>query len=204
MNTDVYNIIDYTGKIGSFSSVTPVNYLFHNGMLKVIAYEDKYNYINTKGKTISSKSYEDATDFEENGYAVVANNEKYGILDTKANEVVSLSYVKVEQIDSNLYKVLKDKYDLELFVFKDSNNKVGFITNKNKEYINATYSNYEVVDDKHPFVKVYYGNEPVLLNLVNKKEINIESNSDIQIKDNFVIVDNKYYNYNGKVIYTAK
>ena len=51
---------------------------------------------------------------------------------------------------------------------------------------------------------MFYGNEPVLLNLVNKKEINIDNDSAIQIKDNFVIVNNKYYNYNGKLIYSAK
>ena len=204
LNTDVYNIIDYTGKIGSFSSINPVDKLFYNGMLKVIVYEDKYNYINTKGKTISNKSYDVADNFEENGYAVVANNEKYGILDTKANEIVSLSYAGIEQLDKDLYKTLKEKYDLEIFAFKADNNKIGFITNKNKEYIPATYNSYEMVDDEYPFVKVYYGSEPVLLNLVNKKEINIDNDSVIQIKDNYVIVNNKYYNYNGKLIYSAK
>ena len=204
LNTDVYNILDSTGKIGSFTSITPVDKLFYNGMLKVIVYEDKYNYINTKGKTISNKAYDIAENFEENGYAVVANNEKYGILDTKANEVVSLSYLGIEQLDKDLYKTLKEKYNLELFAFKTDNNKVGFITSNNKEYINATYSSYEFVDNEYPFVKVFYGNEPVLLNLVNKKEINIDNDSAIQIKDNFVIVNNKYYNYNGKLIYSAK
>ena len=204
LNTDVYNIIDYTGKIGSFSSINPVDKLFYNGMLKVIVYEDKYNYINTKGKTISNKSYDVADNFEENGYAVVANNEKYGILDTKANEIVSLSYAGIEQLDKDLYKTLKEKYDLELFVFKADNNKLGFITSKNKEYIPATYNSYEMVDNDYPFVKVYYGSEPVLLNLVNKKEINIDNDSNIQIKDNYVIVNNKYYNYSGKLIYSAK
>ena len=204
LNTDVYNIINYTGKIGSFSTTKPVDNLFYNGMLKVMVFEDKYNFINTKGKTLSNKTYDYAENFEENGYAVVANNEKYGILDTKSNEVVSLSYNNVEQLDKDLYKTLKTKYDLELFVYTDSNNKKGFVTNKNKEYINATYSSFEVIDDDYPFIKAYYGSEPVLLNISNKKEINIEPEDDIRIKDNYVIVNNKYYNYNGKLIYSAK
>ena len=204
LNTDVYNIMNATGKLGSFSGTKPVDNLFYNGMLKVIVFENKYNFINTKGKTISNKTYDYADNFEENGYAVVANNEKYGILDTKSNEVVSLSYNKVEQLDKDLYKTLKSKYDIELFVYTDENNKKGFVTNKNKEYINAMYSSFEVVDDDYPFVKAFYGSEPVLLNLVNKKEINIESEDDIRIKDNYVIVNGKYYNYSGKLIYTAK
>ena len=45
--------------------------------------------------------------------------------------------------------------------------------------------------DDYPFIKAFYGSEPVLLNLVNKKEINIESEDDIRIKDNYVIVNGK-------------
>jgi hypothetical protein len=204
LNTDVYNILNSEGKIGSFSSTKPDDNLFYNNMLKVIVFEDKYNYINTKGKTISNKTYDYAENFEENGYAVVANNKKYGILDTKSNEVVSLSYANVEQLDKDLFKTLKNKYGLELFIYTDFNNKKGFVTSKNKEYINATYSNFEEVDDDYPFVKAFYGGEPVLLNLSNNKEINIDSDADIKIKDNYIIVNNKYYNYNGKLIYTAK
>lgn len=204
INADVYNIIDYSGKVGSFSSLDPIDGLFHNKTLMINVYDSKYNYVNIKGKTIGDKSYDYAENFEKNGYAVVANNGKYGILDSKANEVVSLSYTLVEQLDSNLFKTLKNKYDLELFIFTDDNNKKGFVTSNNKEYISGMYSSIEVLDDDYPFVKAYYGSEPVLLNLSNKKEISIKEDDDIQIKDNYVIVNNKYYNHNGKLIYTAK
>lgn len=204
LNADVYNILNYTGKIGSFNSLKPDDNLYYNDMLKIQVFENRFNFVNSKGKTISEKSYEYAENFEENGYAVVANNEKYGILNSKANEVVSLSYKGMEQLDSSLFKTLKKKYDLELFIFTDDNNKKGFVTSKNKEYIGAMYSSIEVLDDDYPFVKAYYGSDPVLLNLSNKKEINISENDNIQIKENYVIVNNKYYNYNGKLIYTAK
>ncbi len=204
LNADVYNIIDYSGKVGSFTSLEPVDGLFSNQLLMISVFENRYNFVNTKGKTISNKSYEYAEKFSKNGYAVVANNEKYGILDTKANEVVSLSYNNIEQLDSSMFKTLKNKYGLELFIFTGDNNKKGLVTSKNKEYIEAIYSSFEVLDDDYPFLKAYYGNEPVLLNVVNKKEIDIKEDDDIQIKENYVIVNNKYYNYNGKLIYTAK
>ena len=204
MNADVYNILDYTGKVGTFTSLKPVDNLYYNDMLMIQAFENKYNYVDLKGKTISNKAYDYAENFEENGYAVVANNEKYGILDKKANEVVSLSYIKVEQLDNALFNSLKNNYDLELFIFTSDNDKKGFVTSNNKEHIEAMYSSIEVIDDDYPFVKAYYGNEPVLLNLVNKKEIVISEEDDIQIKENYIIVNNKYYNYNGKLIYTAK
>ena len=204
MNADVYNIIDYSGKVGSFSSLNPVDGLFYNKNLMISVFENKYNYVNIKGKTISDKSYEYAENFGKNGYAVVANNGKYGILDTKANEVVSLSYNNIEQLDDKLFKTLKNKYGLELFIFTGDNNKKGFVTSSNKEYIDAMYSSIEVLDDDYPFVKAYYGSEPVLLNISNKKEINISEDDDIQVKDNYIVINNKYYNYNGKLIYTAK
>lgn len=204
LNNDVYNIYDYTGKLGSFTALKPEDNYFYNNVMKIVVFDNAYNYVNTKGKTISNKTYEYADNFEENGYAVVANSEKYGILDTKANEVVSLSYVNVEQLDSSLFKTLKNKYDLELFIFTNTNGKKGFVNSNNKEYIEAIYSSFDIVDDNYPFIKAYYGSDSVLLNLVNKKEINIEEDSDIQIKDNYIIVDNKYYNYNGKLIYNIK
>lgn len=204
MNADVYNIIDYTGKIGSFVSLKPEDNLFYNGMLKIVVFENTYNFVNTKGKTITNKSYEYAENFAKNGYAVVANNGKYGILDTKAEEIVSLSYVKIEQLDNDFFSMLKNKYGLELFIFTNGNSKQGFVNSNNKEYIEAIYSSFEIVDDDYPFVKAYYGSDAVLLNLVNKKEISLDKDSLVQIKDNYVIVDNKYYNYNGKLIYTVK
>ncbi len=204
LNADVFNVIDYSGKVGEFVSLEPVDGLYHNKMLMIKVYENKYNFVNIKGKTVSNKTYEYAENFGKNGYAIVANNGKYGILDTKANEVVSLSYDNIEQLDDKLFKTLKNKYGLELFIFTGDNNKKGFITSKNREHIEAIYSSFEVLDDDYPFVKAYYGSDPVLLNLVNKKEINVEENDDIQIKDNYVIVNNNYYNYNGKLIYTAK
>ena len=202
---EVYNIITKKGIIGTFTNYKPVDNLFYNEMLKINISENKNNFINLDGKLANEKSYETAENFNKNGYSIVSNDLNYGIINKKGNEVIPLTYIEIDTLDEKLFELLSSKYKLNLFIYKDENSKYGLIDSKNKVYVKAIYDNLEVVDNSYPFLAGYYNNQKVLINLLTGKELSVKiDKNDVFIKDNYIIVGEDYYNYNGKLIYTVK
>ena len=203
-NMDIYNILSSDGKIGSFSDYEPVNGSFINNALAVKKTDGNYNYVNSKGELINNNIYDEIKDFSNNGYAIVKNNQKYGIINTSGKEVVPLSYNYIRMLDDELYDSLNEKYKKQLFVYRE-NNLYGLITSKDKIYIEAIYDEFKVINNEYPIIIGYYNQEPLLINLVTGKELPIKlSTNDIKINDNYIIIENNYYNYSGKLIYTSK
>ena len=204
-NKDIYNIISSKKIVGSFTDYTPVNNKFYNGILNVKLYEGKYNYVDKEGNILSSTPYDETTEFNENGYAIVSNDKNYGIINNKGKEVVKLSYLFLSFLDNDLFKLMKDDYNKELFIFQDSNKNYGLINSKDKIEIDAIYDDIKYITNNYPIILVSYSNDLLLYNLSTGKELPIKiSSDDIEIKENYIIVDNKYYNYSGKLIYTVK
>ena len=205
-NEDVYNIISSEGTIGSFTGYEPVNGSFSNKILSVKNIDLKYTYINSKGKNINGNLYDEVKDFSNNGYAIIKNNQKYGIINKSGKEVVPLSYDHIEFFDYDYYDNLKEKYNKELFIYKDSNNQYGILNSKNKIVVKAIYDDFKTISDEYPIIIGYYNQEPLLVNLLTGKELPIKITmlNDIKIYENYVTMDNNYYNYSGKLIYTSK
>lgn len=204
LNDYKYNIITANGITGSFDRYTPVTGEFSNKKLIVQVSENKYNYINKKGKLINNASYDTTSDFNEYGYAIVSNNGLYGIIDSNGKEIVKLSYENIMFLDDDISKLLNKK-GIELFIYQDENKKYGIIDSKGKIQNKAMYEDIDYITDQYPIVEVKYGGEYLLYNLENNKELPIKTtSSNITIKDNYIIVDKSYYNYSGKLIYTLK
>ena len=130
---------------------------------------------------------------------------KYGIINVSGKEVISLSYTNLDFIDEELFDLLKDNYKKELFVYEDDNNNFGFINSKGKVEIKAIYDSVDYITEDYPIVLVSYSNDYLLINLATGKELPIKVNSrDIKIKSNYIIIDDKYYNYSGKLIYSLR
>ena len=126
------------------------------------------------------------------------------MINLKGKEIIPLSYNYLEQIDDSIFDILKDEKN-ELFLFKDENEKYGLINNKNKIKINSIYDKIEYITDKYPIILTSYQNDELLVNLSTGKELPIKVlTNNIDIKDNYIKVENDYYNYSGKLIYTAK
>lgn len=202
---DVYNIISSRKKEGSFSVYDPVTGEFSNSLLKVKVNDNKYNYVNTKGKLINDNQYDYASDFNKYGYAIVSNNNLYGILNEKGKEEVNLSYNSIEFLDDSIFKIMRNNYSKDLFVYQDENKNYGLIDSNNKIVVKAIYSEIDYVSDKNPIVKFVYDSDTLLYNLATNKELPIKIDTDeIIIKDNYIIVGKTYYNYSGKIIYSVK
>lgn len=90
-------------------TVNGVEYWFYNGYAidgtQVvsdsiwISYKDFY-YINQKGETITSTTYDAAKNFS-HGFAVVMKNDGYGLIDTSGNEVIPLEYQWITSFNSS-------------------------------------------------------------------------------------------------------
>lgn len=203
-NKDIYNIISSKKIEGTFSNYKPVNNTFYNDMLKVEVYDGKYNFIDKRGTILNDGAYDEATEFNKKGYAIVSNDKNYGIINNKGKEVIKLSHLYIDFIDEDLFKLLSETYNKDLFIYKDKNT-YGFINSKDNIEIDAIYDNIKYITDDYPIVLVKYSNELLLVNLALGKELPIKIKSDnIKVKSNYIVIDNDYYNYSGKLIYTVK
>lgn len=203
-NKDIYNIVSSKKIEGTFSNYKPVNNTFYNDMLKVEVYDGKYNFIDKKGTILNDGAYDEATEFNKNGYAIVSNDKNYGIINNKGKEIIKLSHLYIDFIDEDLFKLLSETYNKDLFIYKDKNT-YGFINSKDNIEIDAIYDNIKYITDDYPIVLVKYSNELLLVNLALGKELPIKIKSDnIKVKSNYIVINNDYYNYSGKLIYTVK
>ena len=201
---DVYNIISSKKIEGSFTNYKPVNNTFYNNLLKVELYEGKYNFIDKKGTILNDSAYDEATEFNKNGYAIVSNDKNDGRINNNGKEVVKLSHLYIGFLDEDLFKLLSETYKKDLFIYQDKNT-YGFINSKDNIEIEAIYDDVKYVTDKYPIILAKYSNDLLLVNLAIGKELPIRLKSDnIKIKSNYIVIDNNYYNYSGKLIYTAK
>ena len=202
---DVYNIITSKGVVGSFNTYTPVTNEFYNGKLNVKLYEDKYNYVNTKGELINNVKYDTTSEFNDDGYAIVSNNNTYGVINSNGKETVKLSFYNIVFIDNDISKILSNNYNKKLFLYQNENEKYGIININGKIEADAIYDEVEYITDKYPIVEVKYGEDELLYNLSLNKELPIKIKSnDITVKDNYIVIGSSYYNYSGKLIYTVK
>ena len=205
LDKDVYNILSADGKEGSFEVYEPVTGEFSNNFLNVKVNNNSYNYINKKGKLINNNTYSTTTDYNEYGYGIVSNNELYGVVNEKGKEVVKLSYNDIEFLDNSIFELVRNNYSKDLFIYQDENKNYGLIDSDNKIVVKAIYNNIDYVTEDNPIIKVSYEGEDLLYNLATNKELPIKIDTeDIVIKDNYIIVGKTYYNYSGKMIYSAK
>lgn len=88
--------------------------------------DDKWGYINTKGKEIIQCQYSDVNSFHE-GYATVCKDDKWGYVNTHGEELVKCQYSDVFPFYEGYAAVCKD-------------DKWGYVDTKGKEIIQCQYS----------------------------------------------------------------
>ena len=151
---------------------------------------------------MTNSSYESATDFKNYDKSIVSKDFKYGILNVSGKELIPLEYTELGLFDEEYDKLLNDKYNLDLIMFKNQNNKVGILSSKNKIYFKPIYDSFEIIDKKYPIILGSINGEKKIINLSTKKELSIKvKDGKIVVKDGYIIIGNNYYNYDGKSIF---
>lgn len=202
-NKDEYKIFTPDKSIGSFTDIKLVDNTFVNGYSKIHSIDDKYSYINKKGKIITDKNYDDLGDFTSYGYATICNDNQYGIINGDGKEVVKTEYDEIVMLNEDFFNTIKKTNKEELFIFR-VNERYGIINSDGKIMVKPIYDSFEVITNKYPIIKATYNGDDILINLDKFEELTMNIKKDINIYENYIVIDNKYYNYNGKHIYTAK
>lgn len=199
-NIDKFWIKNTKRTLGEFENKKLVDKSIVNGMIKVYTANNKINFLNTSGKLISEKEYDRVSNFDEFGYAIVEKDNMFGVIDKKGKEVIPVKYENIKSIDSDLFKNMKEKYNKEIFTFT-SGNKTGIITSKGDIIIKASYDSFRFITSNYPIIVGVNNEEKNIINIDKEKEFNIKIDKDIEVHDNYILVDEKYYNYDGKLIY---
>ncbi len=200
---DEYKIVDSDNVIGEFNDIKPVDNMFVNGFMKIYEANNKYGFINKKGKIITNKSYDELSDFTSYGYAIVKYDNLYGVINDSGKEVIKPMYDEIIILEDELFKTIKDKNKEELFIFR-VNDKYGILNSKGKILIKPIYNSFDIITTKYPIIKAIYNNDELLINLNTFNELTMKIIDDITIYENYIVIGNKYYNYNGKMIYKIK
>lgn len=201
LKKNIYTIYTPSEELGSFSDVKPYDNKFVNGFMKIITSNNKYSFVNKKGKIITEKEYEFVSDFNKMGYAIISNDNLYGIINSKGKEILKEKYDEILFINDTLFKNVKNVSRNELFIFKE-NNKYGIINSDGKIVIKPIYNSFENITTKYPFIEGNYNDEKVIINLNTLKELSIKVIDDIEIYNNYIICSDNYYNFNGEKIYS--
>lgn len=200
---DEYTIFTPDKVLGTFTDIKQVDNTFVNGYSKIYTSNDKYSFINKKGKIITNKEYAGADDFTSYGYAVVSNDNEYGVINGEGKEIISMQYDEIVMLNEDLFNTIKKTNKEEVFIFR-VNEKYGIINSKGKILIKPVYDSFSVITNKYPIIKATYNGEDILINLDKFEELTMKLSDNVNIYENYIVIDKKYYNYNGKLIYTAK
>ena len=197
-----FTVITPKKNLGTFADVDLTSDEYVNGYIKINTENEKYNFINKKGNILSDKEYDDASDFNVNGFSIVSNDNSYGVIDQNGKEIIDLKYDGIKFLDDTLFKNLQDQIGEQLFIFKD-NNKYGIINSNGKVVVKPIYDEFKTVTTKYPIIKSKYKDDYILINLKSYKALSIDSNNDIQVYEDYIISNGQYYNYDGELIYTV-
>ena len=203
VDKDEYKILYNNKVIGEFTDIKPLDNTFTNGFMKIKESDSKYGFINKKGKVITNKGYDNLSDFEDYGYAVVTNDNSYGVINSNGKEVIKPEYDEIVLLDSDLFNTVKKSGNEEVFVFR-VNDKYGIINSKGKILIKPIYKEFSLVSTKYPIIKATYNNEEILINLSTFNELTMKIDDEVNVYENYITIGDKYYNYNGNLIYETK
>ena len=141
----------------------------------------------------------------------------YKIDDAEFEELIKTIALNNESIIENNDPVLMF-YTIAKYVFKEYaeelDNRIDNAGQQQRDVIDefkAYLDNKKIEDDKEFLSKVQFltneikistDEKDAILNTENKKEISLTSfNTEYKSYENYIIIKNEYYNYNGKLIY---
>jgi hypothetical protein len=78
---------------------------FHDGLC-VVAFQNKFGFINTKMQKVIPLNYDGVSNFFE-GHALVKINNKCGAIDTLGNVIISIDYEEIKELGSGNIKAIK-------------------------------------------------------------------------------------------------
>lgn len=173
---------------------------FKNGIAIVKFSDDTYGYLNEEGNFISEEHYLEALEFDSYGDAIAKKDSGYGIINNKGKVIIDFDNKEIKMASSEVKKknVVENK---NIFYAVKKDNKYALYNSKGKR-VDKEYYDDVIFDDNYGIVKVSTDINDSLIISNNMSKLNLTSfNTNYEAYDNYIIIKNDYYNYEGKIIY---
>lgn len=191
------------GKIKeSISTDYLIERTFENGIAIVKFTDGKLGYLNEQGKLITDLRFEEASSFDSYGETICKTNNGYGVINKEGKIIIPFENKNIIMADAKV----KNESDKEenIFYAVKKDDKYILYNSKGKKRLKESFDNVEFSKDK-PIVKVANEKYDMLLVSDSLVKINLTSfNTKYKGYDNYILIENNFYNYNGKEIYTDK
>lgn len=173
---------------------------FDNGIAIVKFTDGTYGYLNEEGSLISDSRFIEANSFDSYGEAVCKTDGGYGVINKDGKVIIEFENEEIKMV-SDIIKKKSASGSNNVFYAVKKDNKYA-IYNSNGKRVNKTYYNDIVFDEKEPLFKASTDAKDMLITSEDLNIINLTSfNTEYKAYDNYIILKNEYYNYNGKLIY---
>lgn len=173
---------------------------FKNGFAIVKFSDGKFGYINEDGNLINDEHYDEALEFDQFGEAIAKTTNGYGVLDKDGDVIIDFENEEVKMASDVVKKKTSANRKNVFYAAKKDNSFI--LYNSNGKTVNDLHYIDVVFNDTYPIIKISTNAKDALLTTENLSEISLTSfNSDYKAYDNYIIVKNEYYNYEGKLIY---
>lgn len=172
---------------------------FKNGAAIVKFSDGTYSYINEDGNLISDERFIEASEFDSYGDAIAKTSNGYGVINTDGKVIIDFENSEIKMASGKVKKMSVSDDNVFYAVRKDNRYA---IYNSDGKRVNDVYYNDIVFNDSYPLFKASTDANDLIITSNNLGEIGLTSfNTEYEAYENYIIVKNEYYNYNGKLIY---
>lgn len=173
---------------------------YKNGIATVKYSDGTFGYLNQNGDIISDIHFIEANSFDEYGDAVAKTDTGYGVINKDGKIIIEFNNEEIKMASATVKKNSVSNRNNVFYAVKNENKFM--LYNAKGKVVNKTHYNDVIFDDKYPVLKIATDEKDVLITTEDMKEINLTSfNTKFDSYENYIIVKNEYYNYNGKMIY---
>lgn len=197
-NEDLISFVKNGEVYNSVSLAYEIYKPYKNGIAIVKFQDGTYGYINENGELINDQRYVEAGEFDSYGDAIAKTNDGYGVLKKDGSVLIKFNNDEIISVSDNV----KMKYPKSKVYYAVKNAGLYTLYNKSGKKVNKTLYEYVLFNADYPVAKASTEANDFILTLIDMNEINITStNIEYEAYDNYLIIKNEYYNYDGKLIY---
>ena len=214
-NIFVYKTYDFNSNSNKYAFVNngktintiKANFTFENSFkngIAIVKYNDgTYNYINEQGEFISELKFVSVTEFDKAGEAIAQTKDGYGVINKEGKIIIPFENNDVKMVSYKV-KVKSSALDNDVFYAVKKDKKYVLYNSKGKK-VNRTYYNDVIFDEEYPLFKASTDIYDYLITSEKLSEMILPSiDTKYKAYKNYIVINNKYYNYNGKMIYVSK
>lgn len=172
---------------------------FLNGIAIVKFNDGTYGYLNEEGNLITKERFIEVNEFDTYGEAIAKTKNGYGVINRNGKVIIDFENEDIKMTSGEVK--LKTSADKNVFYAVKKDNRYALYKSNGKKANNKYYD--EVIfDNKYPILKVSTDAYDSIITSESLSEIILTSfNTEYEASNSCIIINNKYYNYNGKLIY---